>query len=555
MTTAATDRLGLIARAQECRSSWRRTCRDAEDAYQEYSSRGDAGAGKWMNLLWSTMQIIPPSILPSLPGPSVRQRAGALDQTKASAAGVLRDALTNSADTGGMRVAAAQAVWQMAMYGIGLCRVDYYPTVTGDSDEEQVVTGEEVRYRCVRYDRIAYDTGVEVWGDMAWMAFRHDLSRDEFSDRWPDVEPPGCNAPESPYREDQDKDRDDRVTVWEFWDRRSGMVSWVADGLTDALEEYQPPTRLHGFFPVSAPAWYSAPGRHLTPIPLYGILQRLLDQHEVLRSDIARLTSALRARGIYPSSISEIESLMMAGDAEMVPSESVQAIMALTGGGGLDRAIWMWPVESIMSMLIAKRGELERVEADIHKMSGISDIMRGATKAAETATAQALKAEWGGIVLGTRQASVDDMLSSAYAIGAEIMAENVTDQGLAAFAGGQISMDVLAILRDDPVRTMAVSVSTESRHAETDTRRQADAARLLSGVTQYLTGVAPLVQAGVIPVEAARSILMEAARHSGFGRDTMDSLALIGRPPQPQIAQQQGAVDMSALQGLMGAQQ
>jgi hypothetical protein len=66
--------------------------------------------------------------------------------------------------------------------------------------------------------------------------------------------------------------------------------------------------------------------------------------------------------------------------------------------------------------------------ADVYEITGLSDIMRGATEASETATAQQLKSQYGSVRIKDRQNELARFARDLVRISAEIMSENFTSK-------------------------------------------------------------------------------------------------------------------------------
>ena len=75
---------------------------------------------------------------------------------------------------------------------------------------------------------------------------------------------------------------------------------------------------------------------------------------------------------------------------------------------------------------------------DVYEITGLSDIMRGSTVASETATAQNLKAQYGSVRVRERQAEMVRIAHDLIKIKAEIYAEQVPVEELAAMAQMQL---------------------------------------------------------------------------------------------------------------------
>src|SRR3546814_14443536 len=75
--------------------------------------------------------------------------------------------------------------------------------------------------------------------------------------------------------------------------------------------------------------------------------------------------------------------------------------------------------------LIEARSQLIQ---DFYQLSGISDIMRGATEAQETLGAQQLKSQYGSVRVREKSAELQRVAADAVKIAAEIIAENFSKE-------------------------------------------------------------------------------------------------------------------------------
>ena len=72
---------------------------------------------------------------------------------------------------------------------------------------------------------------------------------------------------EAEYKVDKDSkeiggaDARERAKFWEIWDKPSGRVVWVAEGVEDILDEDDAHLDLQNFFPCPKPAYGTCPAR------------------------------------------------------------------------------------------------------------------------------------------------------------------------------------------------------------------------------------------------------------------------------------------------------
>src|SRR5688500_18936903 len=133
-------------------------------------------------------------------------------------------------------------------------------------------------------------------------------------------------------------------------------------------------------------------------------------------------------KGFYASGSGDlaeaVEAAMKRNDqnALLVP---VANFAALGGTALKDSIVWL-PVTEVAStireLILLRRQLID----DVYQLTGLSDIMRGATEPQETATAQELKSQYGSIRIRERQGELVRFARDLTRIAAEIMAENFT---------------------------------------------------------------------------------------------------------------------------------
>jgi hypothetical protein len=216
----------------------------------------------------------------------------------------------------------------------------------------------------------------------------------------------------SPAISDHDKDNpgpDDKIGVWEIWDKRKDEVLWIARGCDEVLERGPPYLELDGFFPCPAPAYGTLTNDSLIPVPDYTFYQDQAAEIDQLTTRIGALTDALKLVGFYPGGPKgegspEIERALRPGfENKMI---AVQSWAAFKEGGGGSTPIIFLPVEQVGQIIEGCVKLRQQIVEDVYQIVGISDIMRGATDPNETAQAQQMKAQFGGVRIRDRQAEL-----------------------------------------------------------------------------------------------------------------------------------------------------
>ena len=170
------------------------------------------------------------------------------------------------------------------------------------------------------------------------------------------------------------------------------------------MDERSDPLRLENFFPCPKPLLTNLANDSLIPTPDYVEYQDQAAELDSLTQRIANITKALKVAGIYDASAEGLNRLFNEGtENELIP---VQNWALFSEKGGIDGAMGLIPLKDIASALIGLYEARDKVKADLDEITGMSDIIRGATDARETATAQKLKAGFGSQRISDRQREV-----------------------------------------------------------------------------------------------------------------------------------------------------
>jgi hypothetical protein len=556
--------LQAIEAARKEEEGWRKTAEETVKRYRDEEKRGD----KRFNILFANVQTVLPAIYNSTPVPDVRRRFGDADAVGKIASQVLERAISYSADVYDFDGTMRGSCWDMEVAGRGAVRVRYDAEVNGDAIAYETVSCDYVDWR----DFIRGPG--RRWSEVPWIGFEHRLTREELVAKFGAIgKTMTLDFMSDTVKRDDPRDVPDifkRGTVYEIWDKQRREVLFVAKSVPDRVLKREPdPLGLRDFFPLPRPLYSVLETGSLVPLVPYSLYRDQADELDRVTRRITGLIEVLKFRGLRASEITEFENLAKASDGEFVPVDNIQQFLGSTGGGGLERALWMMPIEQLVSTIRELVIHREQIKQVIYEITGLSDILRGATQASETATAQQLKAQWGSLRIQDRQAEVQRFARDLIRLKAEIIAEKFQPQTLATMSGidlptaeikaqaQQAAMmaqqagqqppegveevlssptwdDVLQVLRSDALRSYRIDIETDSTIQADTTRSQENAARFVEGLAGYIQAIGPAVQSGFIQREEAADILVGFARSFKLGRTAEDAIERIGKSPAPQ---------------------
>jgi hypothetical protein len=135
-----------------------------------------------------------------------------------------------------------------------------------------------------------------------------------------------------------------------------------------------------------------------------------------------------------------------------------------------------------------------QVKQQIYDITGISDIVRGASNANETATAQQIKGQYATLRLKAYQDEVARFASQILKIKAQIICQHFQPETIIKIGGGellsqtdqQLIPQAMELLKDNPMRTFRVEVASDSMLYADEAQEKADRVEFLQATSQFI---------------------------------------------------------------------
>lgn len=318
------------------------------------------------------------------------------------------------------------------------------PDTQGDGAQGE----EEITHQSVRIDHVYWEDYLCSAGrkdsDVWWKARGHNYSRDELNKYWPahaakiplDVRVGGFDTRKSRNRDGEDNDTFKRARVWEIWDKSKKERVFVADGYDCELARESDPYSLKDFYPTVEPLYGVKTTSSLTPIPEFTLYQDQADELDELTTRMSRMIANLKRRGVYDASLegpdNQLSGIALLGDDQFLPYRGMAAMMEKGGLKGAFQIEDLVPTIQVVDSLMKREASLVQ---KIYEVTGISDVIRGASAAGQTATEVRVKGQFGSLRLQKRQKRVQVFIKGLYRLKSEIMAEHFTREMLAQMSG------------------------------------------------------------------------------------------------------------------------
>ncbi len=516
-----------ISLADKLEKDWRKTANEAREIY-----RGKKKTQNGFNILWANTEVIRPNLYNSTPKPDVRRRYRDADPVGKQVSEVIERGLSFETDSCDFDETMEAAVMDSALPGRGVVRICFEPYYDGEGDEK-TLAGAKVYPEPVAWDSFRRGPASR-WKDVPWISYEHQLTMEEVKKKFPghetkvsyDVVIKGGSEESANLEPTVFK----RVRVHEIWDKEKKQVLWIAPSYAEApLETEDDKLGLKDFFDMPKPLYAVDDTSTLEPVCEYSLYEEQAKELNRITKRINKLTEALKIRGVYDATLTELQSLMQSEDGDMIPTKDSTIALA---SGGFDKAIWIMPIEQVAKVLAQLYIQREQVKMIIYEVVGISDILRGSTDPNETLGAQELKTQTGSVRMQRRQRDVQRFARDIFRIMAEIMCEHYPPELLSIMTGIQVTPEMIQVMQRDLLRGIKVDIETDSTIAADAARTRKDVAEIMEGVGGFVTAFGPAVQAGAISMEAAKKILTSIIRKARLGREVEDAIEQDAEQPQ-----------------------
>lgn len=298
-----------------------------------------------------------------------------------------------------------------------------YTDGMGDGDE-----GDEVEYERTGVDYVHYKdflfSDSPTWEQVTWVARRIFMGRREgverFGEKFKDI--PLRKVRDTSGRTGGEGKQATKATIYEIWCIETRSVHFVAEGHDVQLEETPDPLHIEGFWPCPRPLSATMTNDTLIPVPDFAEYQDQADDIDSLTNRISMLQASLRVVGAYDGSAKGLARIMDESmENKLVP---VDNWAAFAEKGGMAGAVTWLPVKEVAAVLVGLMDALERQKQALYEVTGISDIIRGQSDPRETLGAQELKGGFASQRLQKRQKDVAKFARDVVALVGEIVAEH-----------------------------------------------------------------------------------------------------------------------------------
>lgn len=593
--------LAEIALSDAASENYRTEGKKLYELFRQKKKRANA-----FNILWSNTQTLRTAIYNTTPQPDVRRRFRDADPVGKVAATVQERALSYQIDQYEFDDEISDGVIDMLIPGQGFARIIYEPHFAeigkdgkvkpapaagsyreppkpateapadkpkehkeGEEEPREKLTGQDAKCAYVAWDKWKHGPG-KRWSEIPWISFEHEFNYEMCCEKF--GEP---IASKLEYTGDQKEvtGADEETAsifktcvVHEIWDKAKKRVLFIAPTFKERpCLVVEDPLRLREFWPAPRPMRAIRDPGTMHPTALYKMYEEQANELNEVSKRINRIIKHLKVRGAYPGQIPEAAAILDANEEDMIKIVNVSLIQE---AGGLDKLLWIMPIEKIAAALDYLYRAREEIKQTIFEISGIADILRGATDPNETLGAQRIKGQWGSLRVQDLQKEVQRFVRDLMRLKAEVISQEFEVEQLKAMTGvelpmqaekdqaqaalGQLKMqppppdgqppqippeieeilskpsweEVKELLMSDDMRQYRTDIETDSTIADTLNQDMQGLSEVVRQIAEILAGVLK-----GLPMDVAKNIALAVCRRARMGSAVEDALEGLQQPP------------------------
>lgn len=474
-----------------------------------------------INLFWSSMKVLLSLLYARPPKASVARSFLDSADDQARVAGVIVQRILNRSfddNVSNWDSALRQCIEDWLVVGMGQAWLRY-AVETQESvipAEIDPMTGEELVAEQV-VEQIIDETApidyiywkdffyspARVWEEVRWVSRRVYMTRDQLIKRFGEeigkVVPLFSSTPKDVNAQTPKHDPWARGEVFEIWCKEDKKVYWYAKGCEVILDVKDDPLELDDFFPCPKPLAANLTSSNFMPRADYIFAQDQFQELDEINTRITWLTRAAKVIGLYDKNNDGIQRMFnQAAENQLIPVDN-WAMFAESGGikGKVD---WV-PIDQVVNAINQLRVYRQDKTVQIYEVLGISDVMRGSSKASETATAQQLKAQFGSTRIQLSQFYIAEWITNLLRIKAEIISKHWQPETIAMRSNimrtpdAQFAAPAIQLVKDERLAEYRISVEADSLAAMDWAQERDSAVQFMQGMGAFVAQIGPMIQA------------------------------------------------------------
>ena len=505
-TRLATFWQDKIKSAQKVYAPYYETVQKARSFYKSGTDTSGQGLGALStdfggNIFWSGIETQKPFLYFKQPYPCVERAEKNTSGAEEVACKILERALVWDLRQFDFDSVAKYARNDYLISGCGFIwetyEADFETVLLPDFETEVTLKKDEkVISKYVDPCNILMDTNhIGIFEEVTWIARLYYMSADEmqknFKERGDEIAAISSDSTDEKIHQ-----------VYEIWDKQTRHVYWWTPSLSDKILKVQDdPLKLDGFFPIAKPCFASLTNDSLIPVPDFQIIEKMLQELQGITERMRLLMQALKVSGAFDASFARLRDIFDK-DVTLVALPDFER---LKEAGGLKGVIDFIPIEQYITALKLLADRRDTIKNEIFEITGVSDIMRGASLKTETATAIEKKTGFGTLRNQDRQNDMQRFILDCYRLKAELICEHFSADRLKSFVSAEDNVteemqeEAVWILKNQKLRNMVLNIETEAFYNQD---------KIAQKTVSAVETISRLLQSGLAVVSMEPNLLM-----------------------------------------------
>jgi hypothetical protein len=276
------------------------------------------------------------------------------------------------------------------------------------------------------------------------------------------------------------------------------MVIWFSKGHDELLEKKADFLGIEGFWPCPSPLVSTISNGKYVPIPDYHYARDQYKELNEVNTRVSLLVRACRVAGVYDKASPQVATLLNnAAENTLIP---VDQWAAFAEKGGIQGVIDWIPLEQIVKVLEQLLKNREDIKNQIYELTGMSDIIRGQSKATETLGAQKIKAQYASMRIQERQKNVVVYCSTVFDIQCQLMRKHMSAEEIGKLAQIQFMNEDQALVEQamqlikNPEFELRAAVESDTLSDIDFQAEKQDRMEYMTTITNYLKETMPMIQ-------------------------------------------------------------
>jgi len=526
---------------------------EAEKAMLVYEKQKVGNKPTVFPIYTANVNILHAALFSKMPAPDVRRPHQ--DRGDKQIAKSIQRAIEHLQDTEDYSMPAHRVVTEWLAGGLGVLWYRYTPKIVempvlddfgeplrdedGKMITEPTIEAQTITQEYHPWHRFRWEPAV-IWEDVDWVCFDYVKTSSQIKADY-GVKLDNLGDGKNKDMKAANADEKGGHIVHHIWDKKKRKVIVLTPAHKTALEEHDDPLGLEGFYPMPRPLMMNVKTGEITPRPDYEYITTQSENIQNLTNRINTITNGVKDIGFYDASLFEdLAQLENSQDGKYV---AVENMLEKLNGNSSQNVIVSLDMLNKVQVLEKLRQQREDEKGIIYELQGIADIVRGATVASETATAQALKDKHFQVRLSEKINELRRYWRDSYRLITEIITEHFTPESFFAMSGVELSQEQLSAVRNEMGREYMVDVETEDTTFEDDEKERQQGIDLIRTMGEIIGQHLPAVLNGALPADIFTGMLTFGVNLFKQGSVLEDGIASL-----PDTMQQMGQLQQTMQQ-------